>query len=208
MFRSLYLAIVLVLVFAGCSVEPLAPVEVTLSKTIVDYDKDIKPILDKRCVSCHSCYNSPCQLKLSSFDGLQRGGSKDLVYLAERLRAQDPSRLFVDAQTTQEWRKKGFYSVVDSSSDLGTNNSMMLQLLAHKMKHPKSYGEYRAEEDNTCAKDGDELADFLDEHPNMGMPYGLPALTKREYELLKQWLAQGARPSLPQKLVKPKIRRE
>ena len=164
MFRSLYLAIILVLVFAGCSVEPLAPVKVTISKTIVNYDKDIKPILDKRCVSCHSCYNSPCQLKLSSFDSLDRGASKDLVYLAERLRAQDPSRLFIDAQTTQEWRKKGFYSVVDSSSALGTNNSIMLQLLAHKMKHPRSYGEYHAEEDNTCAKDGDELAEFLDEH--------------------------------------------
>ena len=42
--------------------------------------KDVKPVLDRRCVVCHSCYNAACQLKLSSFEGAERGGSKDRVY--------------------------------------------------------------------------------------------------------------------------------
>jgi hypothetical protein len=46
----------------------------------ISYDKDIKPILDNRCVTCHSCYNSPCQLKLSSFEGLKRGANKESIY--------------------------------------------------------------------------------------------------------------------------------
>ena len=60
----------------------------------VDFIDDVKPILDKRCVSCHSCYNSPCQAKYSSFEGVDRGASKNLVYDATRLFADDPTRLF------------------------------------------------------------------------------------------------------------------
>ncbi len=203
MFKSFYLVVFLVFVFAGCSTTPpLQPIDIYATKVTIDYNQDIKPILDKRCVSCHSCYNSPCQLKLSSYEGLDRGTSKDLVYLAERLSAQDSSRLFIDAQNTQEWRKKGFSSVTSSDSVDGTNNSIMLQLLAHKMKNPKSIGEYHAEEDTTCAKNVQELADFLDKHPNQGMPYGFPALSRKEYNLLNQWLYQGAKGPIKTPIVK------
>jgi len=75
--------------------------------------------LDKRCVTCHSCYNSPCQAKFSSFDGIDRGGSKEKVYLAERLFSQQPTRLFMDAKTTEEWRKKKFFSLRENISTEG-----------------------------------------------------------------------------------------
>ena len=183
----------LFLIFSGCSVEPLKPVKVEVADVKVDYLKEVKPILDRRCVVCHSCYNSPCQLKLSSFEGAERGGSKDKVYLAERLFAQDPSRLFTDAQNTQEWREKGFNSVLESDAKESTNNSMMLLLLEHKMNNPKSKGKYLSESDDlVCAKDRDELAEFLDDHPNQGMPFGFPPLTKDEFKTIKQWLAQGS----------------
>ena len=30
---------------------------------------DVQPILNHRCVVCHSCYDAPCQLKLSAWEG-------------------------------------------------------------------------------------------------------------------------------------------
>jgi len=62
----------------------------------VSYTKDVKPILDSRCVACHACFDSPCQLNLSAFEGLQRGASKNPVYDHQRFRAVEPSRLFID----------------------------------------------------------------------------------------------------------------
>ncbi|MEF1187624.1 9-hexadecenoic acid cis-trans isomerase, partial [Vibrio sinaloensis] len=70
---------------------------------------EVKPIIDKRCVVCHACYDAPCQLKMSSVEGIDRGASKELVYQGTRLTAAKPSRLFEDAQSTQEWRTMGFH---------------------------------------------------------------------------------------------------
>ena len=75
----------------------------------ISYVKDIKPILDNRCVTCHSCYNSPCQLKLSSFEGLTRGANKKDIY-ENRLTAAEPTRLFIDAFSEEQWREKEFFS--------------------------------------------------------------------------------------------------
>lgn len=193
MIKVLHVAIFfIVFMFSSCSVDPLEPIEVEIATQKVDYLKEVKPILDKRCVVCHSCYNAPCQLKLSSFEGLDRGATKLRVYNAERLSALDPSRLFTDAKTTQEWREKHFNSVTESTSKQSTNNSIMLQLLNHKMKNKKSTGEYFSEDDDlTCAKDTKELSKFLDDNPNQGMPFGFPALEEKEFQTLKQWIAQG-----------------
>ena len=60
---------------------------------------EVKPIIDNRCVVCHACYDAPCQLKMSSVAGIDRGASKELVYQGTRLTAATPSRLFEDAQT-------------------------------------------------------------------------------------------------------------
>ena len=90
----------------------------------LSYVKDIHPILEKRCAVCHSCYNAPCQLKMEAFEGIDRGGSKEAVYLATRLKAQDPTRLFMDANTTEQWRTKGFFSVTQGSSE--NNRSTIL----------------------------------------------------------------------------------
>lgn len=193
MYKNIIPILFIGLLFIGCGTEPLKPVSVKLPVQKVDYLKEVKPILDNRCVVCHSCYNSPCQLKLSSFEGLDRGSSKERVYLGERLKAQDPSRLFIDAQTTQQWREKGFTSVSDSDSKTNTNNSLMLLLLNHKMQNPKSEGEYFSESDDlTCASDQEELAEFLDDNPHSGMPFGFPPLNQKEFNTIKNWLAQGA----------------
>src|SRR6188768_4000272 len=59
---------------------------------------DVKPILDNRCAVCHACYDGPCQLKLTAWEGLARGASRQSVYDSGRLREASMTRLFVDAQ--------------------------------------------------------------------------------------------------------------
>lgn len=197
------------LIFAGCSYSPPEPIPVKISQKEVSFLDDVKPILDKRCVTCHSCYNSPCQAKFSSFDGIDRGGSKEKVYLAERLFSQRPTRLFTDATTTAQWRQKKFFSLRDNIStdedgesiaqddDLSNamvyNNSIMGHMLYDKKQNPEVIGEYAPEYDDImCAETLEEVSEFQDKHPNHGMPYGLPALNDKEYAVIMQWLAQGA----------------
>ena len=186
--------LLLVLLFAGCAAKALPPVAFKIPTRTIDYQKEVKPLLDKRCTVCHSCYNSPCQLKLDSFEGADRGATKRAIYNSERLKSMDPTRLFTDAQSTTEWRKKEFFSVTDSTASNGLNDSIMIQMLSHKMKKPKSVGEYFSEsEDLTCSENGKELGGYLKKHPNNGMPFGFPPLKQDEFDLIAGWLVQGAK---------------
>jgi hypothetical protein len=51
----------------------------------LSYRADVQPILERRCVVCHACYDAPCQLKLGAWEGMARGTSTDLVYDGGRL---------------------------------------------------------------------------------------------------------------------------
>ncbi len=197
----------LILMFTGCAKKPPEPIAVQIPSRPINYLHEVKPILDKRCAVCHSCYNSPCQLKLNSYEGVDRGGTKNAVYNSTRLTTMDPTRLFIDAQTTEEWRKKDFHTVTESSSSDGFNNSLMLQILSHKMKNPEVKGEYFSEAvDVTCSATSIELNNYLTKHPNNGMPFGFPPLEQQEFELIAGWLAQGAggpSPAEQEKLTTP-----
>ncbi len=193
---SYYLTIFpMLLLFTGCFAPKLAPVEVKMTQEEISYLQDVKPILDKRCVSCHSCYNSPCQAKFSSFEGIERGGSKALVYDALRLSAIDPTRLFVDAKSSDEWHDKGFYSLTTSKdSNISHNDSVMMHMLYDKKKNPQVVGFYSPEDDELiCPKNKEELDKYMDEKKNHGMPYGFPALKEGEYQTLTQWVHRGAK---------------
>jgi hypothetical protein len=190
------IAIVLVIVafVAACAAKAPLPVVFQMPTRSIDYMKEVKPILDKRCAVCHSCYNSPCQLKLDSFEGADRGASKKAVYNGSRLRSMDPTRLFTDAQSTEEWRKKEFFSVTESRASGGSNDSIMIEMLSHKINNPKSAGEYLSESnDLTCSQNPEELGGYLEKHPNRGMPFGFPPLKPEEFDIVAGWLVQGAR---------------
>lgn len=177
----------------ACVPSPLPPVVVEPLARPVDFLEDVKPVLDRRCVVCHSCYNAACQLKLSSFEGIDRGGSKLAVYSSSRLKAQSPTRLFVDAQSTAAWREMGFHGVVDSTVASPANDSLMLYLLEAKRQRPVPTGEYHAEaSDLQCSADSGELGRFLADHPERGMPFGFPALAPGEHAVLATWLDRGA----------------
>jgi len=74
-----------------------------------EFYKDIAPILIRKCVTCHACYDAPCQLVMTAPEGLARGATKHGAYDSERLSPATPTRLFVDAQRTVDWRKLGFF---------------------------------------------------------------------------------------------------
>jgi hypothetical protein len=173
----------------------LEPVKVEPTYKKIEYLSDVKSILDKRCVSCHSCYNSPCQAKFSSFDGVDRGGSKQVVYDALRLTQADPTRLFIDAQTTDEWRKKEFFSLTQKfDANTSYNDSIMMHMLHEKKIHPEIIGSYDPERDDlVCPRDKEEMSEYVADKPNHGMPYGFPSLKEGEYQTLAQWLQQGAK---------------
>ncbi|WJW75870.1 fatty acid cis/trans isomerase [Thiohalobacter sp. IOR34] len=189
-----------------------------LADTPVDFETRVRPILEKRCVVCHGCYDAPCQLKLSSIEGLRRGASKARVYDATRLRPAPPSRLFVDAQTTEEWRRRGFFPVLNegpATAEDNLGNSLLYRLLQLKQQHPQPRTG-RLPDSFTLGLDREQscptletVDDFARRHPMWGMPYAMPNLTDQEYRTLVAWLAQGAPappPAAPSAAARPQIR--
>ena len=193
MLRLLVIVSLLSLMAVACVPSPLPPVMLEPVARPVSFLDDVKPVLDRRCAVCHSCYNAACQLKLDSFEGAQRGGSKLAVYSAARIRPQHPTRLFFDAQTEAEWRALDFHSVLESHAASPANDALMLHLLEAKRIAPKPSGEYHAEAaDLSCPANTAEMGAFLGKYPERGMPFGFPALETGEHATLATWLARGA----------------
>ncbi len=167
----------------------------------VEFEHQVKPVLERRCVVCHGCYDAPCQLKLSSGEGLRRGASEDPVYDYRRITPAQPTRLFVDATSTVEWRSRGFHSVLNEAqqtSEHNLKNSVLYRLLRLKEQHPQPDVEQLPDSftlglnrEQTCLM-LESVGSFSREHPLWGMPYAMPNLPKQEYRTLVSWLAQGA----------------
>lgn len=172
----------------------------TLPKESISYVNAVKPILERRCVSCHACYDSPCQLKLSSMDGILRGASKKNLYDIN-ISGTPPTRLNIDAKTTKQWREKGFSTVLNEGVNTPRENleqSVFYQMLRLKQTNPQSrVGMLSNDFDlaldrNQVCPDLAQFPDYRDSHPTWGMPYAMPNLTSQEYKTLVQWLAQGS----------------
>lgn len=166
-----------------------------------DYVNNVQPIIDKRCVVCHGCYDAPCQLKLSSPAGIERGASKALVYNGTRMLNSTPTRLGIDADTVEEWRQLGFFNVLNDrkqTPQVNLERSILYRSLQLKKQHPLpeerildddfSFGLAREQQ---CASI-DEFDSFAADEPLWGMPYGLPALTDNEHNHLVKWLQNGS----------------
>ncbi len=182
------------------------------------FERQVKPVLERRCVVCHGCYDAPCQLKLSSNEGLRRGASEELVYDATRIVPMQPTRLFVDARSTGEWRSRGFHPVLNEGKQSPENNlknSVLYHLLRLKQQHPQPGTDLLPDSftlelnrEQTCPT-LESVGDFAQEHPLWGMPYAMPDLPKQEYRTLVSWLAQGAptpAPPAPSAAVLPRIK--
>lgn len=196
--------------------EPRERAVETLSPSGIDYWTEVKPIVEKRCVVCHACYDAPCQLKMSSIEGMERGASKTQVYNMTRLKAAPMTRLFEDAQSVAEWREMDFYPVLnerDRTLEANRQASVMYRMLQLKEAHPLPEGNQLPEEFDLslnraqfCPKP-EEFDQFTARNPMWGMPYALPGLPSAEQNTLKTWIEQGA-PYLAREPMAPVYRKQ
>ena len=180
-----------------------------------EYWHDVRPLLEQRCTVCHGCYDAPCQQNLTSWDGIARGSNAELVY-TNRLNAVEPMRLFVDAQTPEEWREKKFNPILNERDDTREANlqgSVLYRILDMKRKNPLPKDSILNPDIFTFALDRkqtcpaiEKMDAFEKDHAEWGMPYGLPALSDKEFSTMEEWLAAGSpvakTPSLPANIQK------
>lgn len=167
----------------------------------------ISRVVARRCAVCHGCYDAPCQLKLTSPDGLVRGGSKLNVYDTERLSDATPTRLGIDATTEAAWRDLGFHSVTAPSVAGDPDSSPMARLLAlgrtaylvPDAPLPDGLDITRTGALNCPAPDG--IAGYAAANPLGGMPYAMAPLPDEEFAALGRWVLSGA--VLPATTVEP-----
>ncbi|TDJ48265.1 MAG: peptidylprolyl isomerase [Gammaproteobacteria bacterium] len=183
------------------ALEPRERVVDVLPAGAVDYWRDIKPIVEARCIVCHACYDAPCQLKMSSIEGIERGATEARVYDAARLTAAPMTRLFEDARSVAEWRAKDFFPVLNEHADTPQANrdgGVMHRILRLKAQNPlpdtrqlpKSF-DLSLDRKQFCAQPG-TFDKFANKHPLWGMPYALPGLADEEQNTLLSWLEAGA----------------
>jgi len=161
----------------------------------ISYTRDIQPIFTEKCVACHACYDSACQLNLGSAEGAARGATKVPVYDGERSQASSPTRLFYDAFGKSAWQQKGFYSVLDARGSQAALMARMLELGHNAPLQPNAklpddivLGLNR---ENICPMPG-EFNAYAGSHPKEGMPLAVTGLTDQQYQTLQRWLASGA----------------
>lgn len=157
-----------------------------------DYSRNVQPIFDAKCIACHSCYNSPCQLNLTSFEGLQRGSSTINLYDFPKLEARDPTRLYVDAHSAQEWQqKKGFFTVT------GPKPQNILWYLITQPPAVQSglQKKYDSEYSRVCidSTDEDDIKAFTALNPAGRMPLGFPPLETQELAKIANWIEKGSK---------------
>ena len=79
----------------------------------LSFRADVEPILDRRCVVCHGCYDAPCQLKLGAWDGIARGATKGPSTTADAPAGGAADAPVRRCAATSQWRQKGFFPVLN-----------------------------------------------------------------------------------------------
>jgi Fatty acid cis/trans isomerase (CTI) len=139
---------------------------------------------------------------MGSYEGITRGASKKIVYDAYRAIEMAPTRLFIDGQNNAEWRLKDFYPVLNERNPGTVANrdaSLRAKILVLKREHPfpktgllptESF-DVSIDREQSCPAI-EEFGQYADEHPEGGMPFGLPALSNKQQQMLIRWLEVGA----------------
>jgi len=127
------------------------------------------------------------------------------VYDGGRITATEPTRLFVDAMTTAQWRDKKFSPVLYEKSDSENNNpiknleqSVLYRMLRLKQLHPQARTGLLNNKFNLSLSRKqscptiNEFEDYALKHAEAGMPFAMPNLSRQEYKTLVHWVAQGS----------------
>lgn len=196
--RAIALVLGATLVTFGLLFVPV-PVQAQEASSPPDYLSDVQPIFNKRCVACHGCLGSPCNLKLSSFRAVERGAFGENPY---SIHLEDYQRTDMDVvQTTKEWRERGFHPVL-SRGGTGLENlygSLLYQMVETGARHNQPgfsrqslMPVYTKRYDHQCPANPGDLKAFLMEHEAAGMPFGLPAIAEEDLGTLRDWVAAGS----------------
>ncbi len=160
--------------------------------------KQVRQTVERRCVVCHGCYDSPCQFRMTSSDGISRGASQQPVYNSSRLNEAPLTRLGIDASSTEEWRDLGFFDVAPGVQNSDPAQSVLWRMLMLGKEHPipqntslpKSI-DLDITRDLTCpAPTG--FDDYERKNPFGGMPYAVAPMDDKEWEMLARWVKSGA----------------
>jgi hypothetical protein len=171
----------------ACSSQTIPPaplISAEATTEMVDFSR-VRPIFNARCVACHSCLESPCELNMQAWQGLRRGAFHEGAYDGARVKAVPPQRMFEDAQTELQWRARGFIDVLDGGQD-----SIFLKTLRlSELDREAPTTEVRYSE--ICPQDPKDVT--ASNKSELAMPYGLPALTTDQERLLERWVLGGAK---------------
>lgn len=195
-----FLLAVLLLGVAACSDDKPKlpePSEIPAAATHkVSYHDEVRPIIEQKCLACHGCFDAPCQFKLESPAALLRGAHHLDVYDGKRTEGQALTRLNIDAESEEGWRKLGFYSVLDADAEAGSLFYNML-LLGKKYSLPANSKidetiQLGLRRENQCVTPK-EFPAYAESHPLEGMPLAMTGLTDKEFSLISGWIKQGAK---------------
>lgn len=165
------------------------------------YLDNIQPILTKRCVGCHSCNSGPCQLNLTSYEGLLRGISKVNPHDRWRFREAVLKADLADHLSVGQWREMGFHSILNESGNAKENKDSILYLALEQgeknhildNESAREEGIRQESEEYECPVNPKEFEEYALAHPFGGMPLGCNGLDSQEVNLLKQWIIDGAK---------------
>ncbi len=213
--KFIYLFLLTLMLLSACSSsdKTIAPEQVVVEYALLydlpekplSFNNDVLPVLEKRCIACHGCYDAPCQLKLNSAEGIFRGANKNKVYDGVRIIAAEPTRLFVDAMSTAQWRSKNFSPVLyekpateKNSPAKNLEQSVLYRMLRLKQLNPQARTgllndsfDLSLDRKQSCPTI-DEFDDYALKHAEGGMPFAMPNLSRQEYKTLVHWVAQGS----------------
>jgi len=159
------------------------------------YLASVQPIFTASCIACHGCLNSPCLLKLTSYDGLMRGARKENPD-GPHIWPEEPVRMN-DAPSLQAWRERGFHPVVEKKgtpAERVEQSELCAMVAAGKAAGFDRKGIeplYKRRESHDCPCDED-VREWIRKHPYGGMPFGLPKISTEEMSTLNQWVGQGS----------------
>ena len=192
-------AITMLFVFLASGSSVPAPALAQDRSPTPSYSEKIQPLFNKRCVACHGCLGSPCNLKLTSFRAAERGALGKNPY---SIHMEDYQRTGMDVvRTTEDWRKRGFHPVL-SRGGLKSENlsrSLLYQLIkAGRQHNTPGFSRqslepiYSKRYNHQCPATPDGLNAYLKRTPTAGMPFGLPALDEEDFRTLRDWVAAGS----------------